>query len=371
MMHKRETYCDKGPSDAGGYANMTPELGLKLMKILGIETSCDETGVAVYDSERGILSNQIYSQVKVHAPFGGVVPELASRDHIRKTLPLIRRTLNESHIDLSVIDGIAYTAGPGLIGSLMVGAGIGQNLAWALEKPAIGVHHMEAHMLAPLIADQKPDIPYLALLVSGGHTLIVRVDGIGNYRILGESLDDAAGEAFDKVAKLLGLSYPGGPALAKLAESGVPNRFRFPRPMTDRPSLDFSFSGLKTAVLTKVREQHTLNEQTRADIAYAFEDAVVETIEIKCERALKEQNIESLVLGGGVAANTRLRERLERLNASVYYAPLELCTDNGAMIAYAGHVRLQAGFCENPGVFVRARWPVSDIEQIGASNKSL
>ena len=280
------------------------------MRVLGIETSCDETGVALYDSARGLVAESIYSQVAMHAEYGGVVPELASRDHVRKTVPLLTDMLARGGFGLRDIDAVAYTAGPGLIGALMVGAAIGRSLAWALDVPAIGVHHMEAHLLAPLLADPKPEVPFVALLVSGGHTQLVRVDAIGKYEIVGESIDDAAGEAFDKTAKMLGLGYPGGPAVARLAERGDPSRFRFPRPMTDRPGLDFSFSGLKTFTLNTLQRLGQTTDQDKADVARAFEDAVVDTLVIKCSRALEQTGLDRLIMAGGVAANARLRAAL-------------------------------------------------------------
>ena len=336
------------------------------MLVLGIETSCDETGIALYDSGRGLIADALYSQVAMHAEYGGVVPELASRDHIRKTVPLIRQVLRAGGVTLSDLDGIAYTAGPGLIGALMVGAGIGRALAYGLGIPAVEVHHMEAHLLAPLIPEEgngsRPNLPFVALLVSGGHTQLVRVDAIGRYEILGESVDDAAGEAFDKAAKMLGLGYPGGPALAALAQSGTPGRFKFPRPMTDRPGLDFSFSGLKTYTLNTVRSIDPLTDQDKADIAYAFEEAVIDTLVIKCRRALEATSVDDLVVAGGVSANTRLREALEvRLDATLHYAPAALCTDNGAMIAFAGYQRLAAGQSAPLAIRTRARWPMDEL----------
>ncbi|ACL74086.1 O-sialoglycoprotein endopeptidase [Thioalkalivibrio sulfidiphilus HL-EbGr7] len=336
------------------------------MRILGIETSCDETGVAVIDAERGLLSHALYSQVALHAEYGGVVPELASRDHIRKLLPLVRQALDGADTAASDLTGIAYTSGPGLLGALLVGAGVARSLAWAWGLPAVGVHHMEGHLLAPLLGDEPPEFPFLALLVSGGHTMLVDVQGVGRYRILGESLDDAAGEAFDKTAKLLGLSYPGGPALAALAERGDPARFSFPRPMTDRPGLDFSFSGLKTRALTTLRETRT--EQDRADVARAFEEAVVDTLVIKCLRAVQETGAERLVVAGGVGANRRLRQRLKEAvgaeGASVHYPPFEFCTDNGAMIALAGLMRFQAGAGEDLTIRARARWNLESKSEV-------
>lgn len=337
------------------------------MRVLGIETSCDETATAVYDGERGLLAHALYSQVALHAEYGGVVPELASRDHIRKLAPLIRQALAESDSAPGDIDGVAYTAGPGLAGALLVGACLGQALAHAWDVPALAVHHMEGHLLAPMLEPAPPAFPFVALLVSGGHTLLVEVAGLGRYRILGESIDDAVGEAFDKTAKLLGLPYPGGPALAALAESGRPDRFTLPRPMTDRPGLDFSFSGLKTAVLVEARKHAPLDAQTRADLARAFEDAAVDTLAIKCERALSETGLDQLVVAGGVGANRRLRERLKALAAarggSAYFPRQQFCTDNGAMIAYAGWARLSAGERGTAGdkVGVAPRWSLSEL----------
>jgi len=333
------------------------------MRVIGLETSCDETGVAVYDGERGLLAHGLYTQIDLHKDYGGVVPELASRDHVRKTLPLLKQVLQEAGVSRSEIDGVAYTAGPGLIGALLVGAALGRALAWALGVPAVAVHHMEGHLLAPMLEDDPPEFPFVALLVSGGHTQLVQVLGVGRYTLLGDTLDDAAGEAFDKVAKLLGLGYPGGPALARLAESGNPSRFRFPRPMVNRPGLDFSFSGLKTFTLTTLNEQGG-DAQTRADIARAFEEAVVETLLIKCRRALAQTGLERLVVAGGVSANRRLRESLQEMakveGVRLYFPRLEFCTDNGAMIAYAGHERLCAGQAE-PLSF--SAWPRWDLTQ--------
>ncbi len=334
------------------------------MIVLGIETSCDETGVALYDSERGLLGHRVHSQVALHAQYGGVVPELASRDHVAKLAPLLRRLFSETGVALGDVAGVAYTAGPGLVGALLVGAAFGRALAHALKVPAVAVHHMEAHLLAPMLEADAPDFPFVALLVSGGHTMLVAVEGVGRYQLLGESLDDAAGEAFDKTASLLRLSYPGGPALAALAEKGNPKRFSFPRPMTDRPGLDFSFSGLKTFALHTVRDEPG-DEQTRADIARAFEEAVVDTLVIKCLRALDATGIDTLVLSGGVGANRRLRKRLSELEQTravrVCYPSVELCTDNGAMVAYAGYLRLKAGEREQTAVDVRARWPLTEL----------
>lgn len=334
------------------------------MRILGIETSCDETGLAVYDSERGLLGHALHSQIELHLDYGGVVPELASRDHVRKTLPLIDRVLAQSGLAKTDIDGIAYTAGPGLIGALLVGAAIGRSLAWTWGVPAVAVHHMEGHLLAPMLEAEAPDFPFVALLVSGGHSMLVRVDGVGRYALLGDTVDDAAGEAFDKTAKLLGLGYPGGPAISRLAEQGDPERFQFPRPMTNRPGLDFSFSGLKTFAVNTLA-QNGDDAQTKADIARAFEEAVAETMAIKCRRALEHTGLKRLVLAGGVSANRRLRRRLQRLaeerGLRLYYPRAEFCTDNGAMIAYAGCLRLAAGQTEPLVIQARARWPLESL----------
>ncbi|UPT58035.1 tRNA (adenosine(37)-N6)-threonylcarbamoyltransferase complex transferase subunit TsaD [Dickeya zeae] len=334
------------------------------MRVLGIETSCDETGVAIYDTQAGLLANQLYSQVKLHADYGGVVPELASRDHVRKTVPLIQAALKEAGLQQGDIDAIAYTAGPGLVGALLVGATVGRSLAFAWNVPAISVHHMEGHLLAPMLEDNPPAFPFVALLVSGGHTQLISVTGIGEYRLLGESIDDAAGEAFDKTAKLLGLDYPGGPLLSKMAQNGHPGRFVFPRPMTDRPGLDFSFSGLKTFAANTIRENGN-DPQTQADIARAFEDAVVDTLAIKCRRALDETGFSRLVMAGGVSANRTLRQRLAEIMAKrggeVFYARPEFCTDNGAMIAYAGAVRFAQGVTGELGITVRPRWPLAEL----------
>ncbi len=334
------------------------------MQVLGIETSCDETGIAIYDSEQGLLAHNLYSQIDLHKEYGGVVPELASRDHVRRLLPLIKKTLSEADTNLKSLDAIAYTAGPGLMGALLVGTAMGRSLAYSLSIPAIAVHHMEAHLLAPMLEEDVPEYPFLALLVSGGHTLIVHVTEASKYEILGESVDDAAGEAFDKTAKLLGLSYPGGPALSALAEKGDSNRFQFPRPMTDRPGLDFSFSGLKTFALNTVNSESD-DEQTRADIARAFVDAVVDTFIIKCRRAIKETDLKQLVVAGGVSANKQLRHGLNKLmdevNGRVFFPRAEFCTDNGAMIAYAGYLRLKAGQTETLNFQAKPRWPLDEI----------
>lgn len=337
------------------------------MRVLGIETSCDETGIAIFDDRLGILSHQLYSQVKLHADYGGVVPELASRDHVRKILPLIQAALAEAGCGSDEIDGVAYTAGPGLVGALLVGATVGRSLALAWNKPAVAVHHMEGHLLAPMLEAHAPEFPFLALLVSGGHTLLVRVDGIGRYQILGESVDDAAGEAFDKTAKLLGMDYPGGVQLSRLAESGTPGRFVFPRPMTDRPGLDFSFSGLKTFAANTIRQQGD-DPQTRADIAHAFQSAVVDTLAIKCKRALKQTGLNRLVLAGGVSANRQLRaqlaEMMDELKGQVFYPRPEYCTDNGAMIAYAGLQRLKAGQTVGLELVVKPRWSLDSLPPV-------
>ena len=334
------------------------------MRVLGIETSCDETGIAIYDDQQGLLANQLYSQVKLHADYGGVVPELASRDHVRKPVPLLQAALKEAGLTAKDIDAVAYTAGPGLVGALLVGATVGRALAFAWNVPAIPVHHMEGHLLAPMLEDNPPDYPFVALLVSGGHTQLISVTGIGQYELLGESIDDAAGEAFDKTAKLLGLDYPGGPMLSKMAAQGSEGRFVFPRPMTDRPGLDFSFSGLKTFAANTIRNNEN-DDQTRADIARAFEDAVVDTLMIKCRRALDQTGFKRLVMAGGVSANRTLRaklaEMMQKRGGEVFYARPEFCTDNGAMIAYAGMVRLRTGAKPDLGVTVRPRWPLAEL----------
>lgn len=334
------------------------------MLVLGIETSCDETGVALYDSRAGLVADAVYSQVELHARYGGVVPELASRDHIRKLLPLVEGLFDEAGVKPAALGGVAFTVGPGLIGALMVGAIAGRALAYSLDVPAIGVHHMEAHLLAPLIGEQRPPLPFVALLVSGGHTQLVRVDGIGRYQLLGESQDDAAGEAFDKAAKMLGLDYPGGPAIAAAAQEGDPNRFQFPRPMTAKPGLDMSFSGLKTHTLTTVRDHAPLSSQDVADISRAFEEAVAETLAIKCQRALAATGLDTLVAAGGVAANQRLRARLLTTLPRVVYPPPALCTDNGAMIAHAGALRLAAGQMDGLAVTARPRWPITSLAAV-------
>ncbi|MDB2384454.1 tRNA (adenosine(37)-N6)-threonylcarbamoyltransferase complex transferase subunit TsaD [Endozoicomonas sp.] len=341
------------------------------MIVLGIETSCDETGIALYHSEKGLLSDALYSQIDMHTDYGGVVPELASRDHIRRVIPLIRKVLEQAGIDKKAIDAVAFTKGPGLIGALMVGACTGRALAWAWGVPAVGVHHMEGHLLAPMLEEDTPEFPFLALLVSGGHTQLVRVDGMGRYQLLGESVDDAAGEAFDKAAAMLGMGYPGGPAISTLAAKGASGRFRFPRPMTDRPGLDFSFSGLKTFTLntvSKCKEAGCFGDQDKADIARAFEEAVVDTLTLKCRRALRQTELKQLVIAGGVSANRPLRTSLESMvkkeSATLCYARPELCTDNGAMIAYAGCQRLLAGQTEGLAVAPVPRWPMDALKPV-------
>lgn len=339
------------------------------MRVLGIETSCDDTGAAVYDSARGLLAHALYSQIELHDDYGGVVPELAARDHVRKLLPLVREVLRAAALTRAEIDGVAYTAGPGLAGALLVGAALGRSLALAWGVPAIGIHHMEAHLLAPMLEPEPPAFPFLALLVSGGHTLLVDVRSPGRYVILGESVDDAVGEAFDKAAKLLGLGYPGGPAIAAAALRGRSGRFVFPRPMTERPGLDFSFSGLKTAVATVVHAHaHALDAQTVADIACAFQEAAVATLAIKCRRALRQTGHTRLVVAGGVGANARLREQLQELaaaeHAHLHYPRPEFCTDNGAMVAYAGCLRLAAGQRAEVAFDVFPRWRLDHLSAI-------
>lgn len=333
------------------------------MYVLGIETSCDETGVAIYHARQGLINHVLHSQIAMHSDYGGVVPELASRDHIRKLVPLIKQCLHESGLSNTDINGIAYTAGPGLMGALLVGAATARSLAWTWQIPALAVHHMEGHLLAPMLEEKPPAFPFVALLISGGHTLLVRVDGIGRYQILGESLDDAAGEAFDKTAKLLGLSYPGGPKLSALAEQGHAV-YTFPRPMTDRPGLDFSFSGLKTFTLNTFNTSQQTG-QDKADIARAFQEAVADTLSIKCKRALQQTGLKRLVVAGGVSANKQIRTILTAMatkeNAQIFFPKLEFCTDNGAMIAYAGCQRLLAGQQQNLEILARPRWPMTEL----------
>lgn len=337
---------------------------IQALRVLGIETSCDETGVAIYDGERGLMAHSLYSQAHIHAEYGGVVPEIASRDHVRKLLPLVDECLEKAACSPEEIDGVAYTAGPGLIGALLVGASVARSLAYSLGVPAVAVHHMEGHLLAPLLEADAPEFPFVALLVSGGHSMLVEVRDFGAYRILGETLDDAAGEAFDKTAKLLGLGYPGGPRLAKIAESGDPDRFGFPRPMTDRPGLEFSFSGLKTHTRNLWRK-HSEDANAKADIAAGFQQAVVDTMVIKCRRAMQQTRSSELVVAGGVGANLRLREALSQAGRKygwgVSYPRIEFCTDNGAMIAFAGYFRLRAGQHEPEIISARPRWPLHEL----------
>lgn len=339
------------------------------MRVLGIETSCDETGVAIYDEDRGLIADLLYSQVSLHEEYGGVVPELASRDHIRKTLPMIQQALDDAGCTGADIDGIAYTSGPGLVGALLVGASLAKSLALAWGIPALGIHHMEGHLQAARMTNDPPAYPFLALLVSGGHTQLLICAAPGDYELIGESVDDAAGEAFDKAAKMLGLGYPGGPAIAKLALQGDPGRFRFPRPMTNKPGLDFSFSGLKTHTLTCLQQLDPVSEQDKADVACAFQDAVVDTIRIKCQRALQSTGLSTLVIAGGVSANSHLRGSLAHyanLNSiELHYPDFSLCTDNGAMIAYAGIQRLMHGQRENLEINVHPRWPINELPVIG------
>ena len=333
------------------------------MIILGIESSCDETGIALYDSDKGLLAHALHTQIALHAQYGGVVPELASRDHIHRAIPLIEEVLQQAKLERSDIDGVAYTAGPGLIGALLVGAAIGRSIAYGLGVPAVEIHHMEGHLLAPMLEESRPEFPFVALLVSGGHTMLVDVQAVGEYEILGESLDDAAGEAFDKTAKMLGLGYPGGPILAKCAEAGEPGIYKFPRPMTNRPGLDFSFSGLKTFT-RNTWSNSDKNEQDRANIARAFQDAVIDTLAIKCKRAMEQSGYETLVLAGGVSANQGLRQKLaqtaQQQGFELFYPRPEFCTDNGAMIAYAGYIRLQEKISTPADLTFSAtpRWPI-------------
>ena len=340
------------------------------MIVLGIETSCDETGIALYDTDKGLLADALYSQIELHAEYGGVVPELASRDHIRRVIPLIDEVIQQANISSADIQGIAYTAGPGLMGALLVGTAIGRTLAWAWKIPCIAVNHMEGHLLAPMLRDaqlqeRKPLYPFLALLVSGGHSLLVDVKDQGNYHILGESLDDAVGEAFDKTAKLLGLGYPGGPIISALSETGDHSFYKFPRPMTNRPGLDMSFSGLKTFVLNPWMDCEQ-TDKNKADIAAAFQDAIVDTLLIKCKRALKQTAYKQLVIAGGVSANKQLRERLHEFtnkeNLQLFYPNLKYCTDNGAMIAYAGALRLLKAEQENTSFQPKPRWPIDTLK---------
>jgi N6-L-threonylcarbamoyladenine synthase len=335
------------------------------MRILGIETSCDETGVAIYDGDQGLLAHTLYSQAHIHAEYGGVVPEIASRDHVRKLVPLLDQCLEQADCSRKDIDAVAYTVGPGLVGALLVGASAGRALAASLGVPAVAVHHMEGHMLAPLLEENPPEFPFVALLVSGGHSMLIEVERIGSYKVLGETLDDAAGEAFDKTAKLLGLGYPGGPVLAKAAENGDPDKYRFPRPMTDRPGLEFSFSGLKTHT-RNLYKQHQDEPNVVADIAAGFQKAVVETMVIKCRRAMQQTRCKQLIIAGGVGANRMLRESLseagQKYGWAVSYPRIEFCTDNGAMIALAGYYRLKAGQTEPEIIRAKPRWPMKELE---------
>jgi N6-L-threonylcarbamoyladenine synthase len=344
--------------------NRKAKINEQIMRVLGIETSCDETGAAIYDTEQGLLAHSLYSQIEMHKEYGGVVPELASRDHVRKVVPMIDKVMREANCQPTDINGIAFTKGPGLVGALMVGAMIGRSIAYAWKIPALGVHHMEGHLLASMLEEASPSFPFVALLVSGGHTQLVKVANFGQYELIGDTLDDAVGEAFDKTAKLLGLDYPGGAALANLALTGDPKRFTFPRPMIDRPGLDFSFSGLKTFAANTVAQEN-MTEQTRADIAYAFQKAVIETLVIKCRRALQQTGLKRLVVAGGVGANHFLRERLHELlleeKGSVYFPRQEFCTDNGAMIAYVGSQRLLAGEHDDLQVKVKPRWSLDEL----------
>ena len=338
------------------------------VRVLAVESSCDETAVAIYEGGRGLLAHRVYTQTDLHEIWGGVVPELASRDHVRRLAPMIVATLADAGLGKEKIDGVAYTAGPGLIGALLVGAGVATGLAYAWKVPVVAIHHLEGHLLAPMLEAEPPAFPYLALLVSGGHTMLVDVEGVGAYRVLGESLDDAAGEAFDKTAKLLGLPYPGGSRLAALAATGRPGVFQFPRPMLDRPGFDFSFSGLKTAALLALRG-HEADPVARADLARGFEDAIVETLATKTRRALRATGRQTLVVAGGVGANRRLRDRLAEValaeGARTAYPRAEFCTDNAAMIAYAGEARLAGG--DRGGLPARARWPLAELKAPGAA----
>ncbi|HBQ45043.1 MAG TPA: tRNA (adenosine(37)-N6)-threonylcarbamoyltransferase complex transferase subunit TsaD [Thiomicrospira sp.] len=345
-----------------------PNQPTKASITLGIESSCDETGIALYHSEKGLLAHTLYSQIKLHSEYGGVVPELASRDHIKRLIPLIEETIKQAKIASKEITGIGYTAGPGLMGALLSGASVARSLAFAWDIPAIAINHMEGHLLAPMLEEKQPSFPFICLLVSGGHTMLIRVDGIGRYKLLGETLDDAAGEAFDKIAKMLGLGYPGGPEVSKLAFKGVDKRFVFPRPMVNKPGLDMSFSGLKTYSLNTWHDAVNNNDnsaQTQADICRAFEVAVAETLAIKCKRALEQENLNCLVISGGVSANREIRAKLDKLmqkrQGSTFYPRLEFCTDNGAMIAYAASKRLEAGETSSLSFACQPRWKVENL----------
>lgn len=341
------------------------------MLVLGIESSCDETGVAIYDTHKGLVEHTLYTQIELHAKYGGVVPELASRDHIRKLAPLIEETLEKANIKRTDLEGIAYTKGPGLIGALLAGSSVARSMAFALNIPAVGVHHMEGHLLAPMLEETQPEFPFICLLISGGHSMLIRVDGIGQYKLLGDTLDDAAGEAFDKTAKLLDLGYPGGPNVSNLALKGVTERYKFPRPMVDRPGLDMSFSGLKTFTLNtwqKAIKDNDATEQIKADICRAFELAVADTLTIKCKRALEQEGLNRLVVSGGVSANREIRSKLDALmkkrKGEVFYPRLEFCTDNGAMIAFAGAQRLAAGQTTDLDFAATPRWSLEELEAI-------
>jgi N6-L-threonylcarbamoyladenine synthase len=337
------------------------------MRVLAIESSCDESAAAVLDDARGLLAHELFSQIELHRVYGGVVPELASRDHVRRLLPLVRSALAAAGTTPRELHGVAYTAGPGLIGALLTGASLARSLAFAWNLPSIGIHHLEGHLLAPLLEPQPPPFPHVALLVSGGHTMLIEVRGIGRYEVLGESRDDAAGEAFDKTAKLLGLPYPGGPQLARLADDGRPGVFEFPRPMLDRPGLEFSFSGLKTAVLHAVRGRE-ITAAVRADVAFAVQEAIVETLAAKALRALEQTRLDVLVVSGGVSANRTLRARLDEVvreaGGRVYYPRVEFCTDNAAMIAVAGLARLSAGLHDGLAIEARAQWPLASLQHL-------
>jgi N6-L-threonylcarbamoyladenine synthase len=343
------------------------------MRILAIESSCDESAAAILDTAGGLLAHEIFSQIELHRVFGGVVPELASRDHVRRLLPLVRSVMAEAKTQPEDLHGVAYTAGPGLIGALLTGASLARSLAYAWKVPALGVHHLEGHLLAPLLEPEPPPFPHVALLVSGGHTMLIEVREIGSYRLLGETRDDAAGEAFDKTAKLLGLPYPGGPELARLAERGKPGAFNFPRPMLDRPGLEFSFSGLKTAVVHALRGRE-MTDAVRADVAEGVQLSIVETLTTKALRALEETGLDTLVVSGGVSANRSLRARLaeaaRRQGARVYYPRIEFCTDNAAMIAVAGLARLQAGQHDGLAIQARARWPLESLQPLTPARNS-
>ncbi|MBN2866182.1 MAG: tRNA (adenosine(37)-N6)-threonylcarbamoyltransferase complex transferase subunit TsaD [Thiotrichales bacterium] len=339
--------------------------------VLGIESSCDETGVALYDTQKGLIAHNLYTQIELHAQYGGVVPELASRDHVLKLTPLIQKTLDDASVTPQEINGVAYTSGPGLMGALLAGASVARSLAYAWKVPAVGVHHMEGHLLAPMLEDTQPEFPFICLLISGGHSMIIRVDGIGQYKVLGDTLDDAAGEAFDKTAKMLELGYPGGPKVSALALQGNTDRYKFPRPMVDRPGLDMSFSGLKTFTLNtwlKAQKENDATDQTKADICRAFELAVADTLTIKCKRALEQEGLNRLVVSGGVSANREIRAKLDALmkkrKGEAFYPRLEFCTDNGAMIAYAGAQRLLAGESHDLSFAATPRWSLEELEAV-------